>query len=138
MKRTFILIAICFIFLLTSEWSMAQGNKETIKFMAWNILHGGNDFEDGPQRVIDIIREIDPDVVMMVETYGSGKLIAETLGYNFHLIAPEGTPLDDKSVNLSIYSKYPFGKRIDTEYPFYLGARQTSFRQPFLAGFFHP
>ncbi|MEM1260400.1 MAG: endonuclease/exonuclease/phosphatase family protein [Bacteroidota bacterium] len=104
---------------------MAQNEKKTITFMAWNILHGGNDLKDGPQRVIDIIREIDPDVIMMVETYGSGNSIAETLGYGFHLIAPAGTPLDDKNVNLSIYSKYPFGKRIDTEYPFYLGGREV-------------
>jgi hypothetical protein len=57
----------------------------------------------------------------MVETYGSGPFIADYLGYNFHLIASEETPLDDTSVNLSIYSKYPFGKRIDTNFPFYLG-----------------
>ena len=40
-------------------------------------------------------------------------------GYNFHLVAKEGTALDDKSVNLSIYSKFPFGERIDTDYPFF-------------------
>lgn len=102
-----------------------QSTTTSFKVMAWNILHGGNDLEDGTNRVIDIVREINPDIILMVETYGSGKFIAETLGYNFHLIAAEGTPLDDKSVNLSIYSKYPFGERIDTEYPFYLGGREV-------------
>jgi len=124
MHKTTYLIILYSIFLFAGNWGMAQDENRTLTFMAWNILHGGNDLEDGQQRVIEIIKEIDPDVVMMVETYGSGKLIAETLGYNFHLIAPEGTPLDDKSVNLSIYSKYPFGKRIDTEHPFYLGGRE--------------
>ncbi|MDC0106382.1 hypothetical protein OAI38_01795, partial [Flavobacteriaceae bacterium] len=47
--------------------------------------------------------------------------IADFLKYNFHLIASKETPLNDKSVNLSIYSRYPFGKRIDTKLPFYLG-----------------
>ena len=97
---------------------------DTISVMAWNILHGGNDIADGPDKVIDIIRTLDPDVILMVETYGSGPRIAESLGYYFHLIAPEGTALDDKSINLSIFSRYPFGKRMDTDYPFYLGCRE--------------
>lgn len=103
----------------------AQALPVEFKVMAWNILHGGNDLEEGPDKVIEIIREIDPDIVLMVETYGSGPKIAEALGYHFHLIAPEGTAPDEKSVNLSIFSKYPFGGRIDTPYPFYLGGRSV-------------
>ncbi|MEN2284021.1 endonuclease/exonuclease/phosphatase family protein [Algoriphagus sp. SE2] len=99
----------------------ANAQKPTFKVMAWNILHGANDIENGKENAINIIKEIDPDVILMVETYGSGLSIAESLGYNFHLIASEGTALDDKDINLSIFSKYPFGDRIDTDYPFYLG-----------------
>ena len=98
-----------------------EGQKNSFKVMAWNILHGGNDIENGPENVAKIIKEINPDIVLMVETYGSGPFIANYLNYNFHLIASKETPLDDKSVNLSIYSKYNFGKRIDTKFPFYLG-----------------
>jgi len=100
-----------------------QVNSQTNKFkvMTWNILHGANDIVNGKENAIKIIKEIDPDVLLMIETYGSGKSIASSLGYNFHLIATKGTPLDDKNTNLSIYSKYPFGERIDTKYPFYLG-----------------
>lgn len=93
--------------------------------MAWNILHGANDIKDGKANAIQIIREINPDVVLMVETYGSGKIIADSLGYHFHLIAPEGTAPDDKRINLSILSRFPFGKRFDTEFPFYLGGREV-------------
>ena len=99
----------------------AQDDRVRFKVMAWNILHGANDIPKGPERAIEIIEEIDPDVILMVETYGSGPKIAEALGYKFHLIAPPGTPLDDKGTNLSIYSKFPFGQRIDTDFPFYLG-----------------
>ena len=95
--------------------------KTEFKVMAWNILRSGNQIENGVDIVSDIIKEINPDVVLMVETYGSGPYIAKKNGYNFHLVAKEGTALDDKSVNLSIYSKFPFGERIDTEYPFFLG-----------------
>lgn len=117
-----LLILVSFLFLCASCKAQKQGS--TFRVMAWNILHGANDIENGPENAIQIIKEINPDVILMVETYGSGKTIANALGYNFHLIAPEGTSLDDKKVNLSIMSKYPFGKRIDTEHPFYLGGRE--------------
>ena len=121
MKR--LLIFFTFFILIVS--CRVQKQTTTFKVMAWNILHGANDIENGPQNAIKIIREINPDILVMVETYGSGKMIADSLGYNFHLIAPEGTALDDKSVNLSIFSKFPFGERIDTEFPFYLGGREV-------------
>ena len=112
----------------------------TFKVMTWNILHGGNDLENGKLSVIEIIREINPDVILMVETYGSGKLIADSLGYNFHLIAPESTPLDDEKTNLSILTKYSFGNRIDTPYPFYLGGIEIWINNQkirFLCNWFH-
>ncbi|WP_109700608.1 endonuclease/exonuclease/phosphatase family protein [Chitinophaga deserti] len=118
----------------------AQKRNHTFTVMAWNILHGANDITDGKAKAIQIIREINPDVILMVETYGSGKLIADSLGYNFHLIAPEGTALDDKRINLSIISRYPFGNRMDTEHPFYLGGREVIIHsQPvrFFTNWFH-
>ncbi len=101
-----------------------EKQPHTFKVMAWNILHGANDIPNGREKAIAIIKEINPDIILMVETYGSGKEIADALGYNFHLIASKGTSLNDKGTNLSIFSKYPFAKRIDTEYPFYLGGRE--------------
>ncbi|MGS2763986.1 endonuclease/exonuclease/phosphatase family protein [Sinomicrobium sp. M5D2P9] len=118
----------------------AREQPVTFKVMVWNILHGGNDIENGRQNVIEIIKEINPDVILMVETYGSGKAIADALGYNLHLIAPEGTALDDKNINLSILSKHLFGKRIDTEYPFYLGGREIFIegqKMVFFSNWFH-
>ena len=106
-------------FTIFSQGIFAQ--KTEFKVMAWNILRSGNQIENGVDNVADMIKEINPDIVLMVETYGSGPYIAKKSGYNFHLVAKEGTALDDKSVNLSIYSKFPFGERIDTDYPFFLG-----------------
>jgi endonuclease/exonuclease/phosphatase family metal-dependent hydrolase len=67
--------------------------------MAWNIWHGGRRHgrEIGPQQVIDFIKETGTDIVMMQETYGSGALIADALGYYFYLA----------SSNISVMSKYP-------------------------------
>lgn len=106
--------------------ALSTAQTDTIKVMAWNILHGANDIPDGRYHAIEIIKALDPDIILMVETYGSGKEIADSLGLHFHLVAAEGTPLDDKSVNLSIYSRFPFGKRYDTPYPFYLGGREIA------------
>ncbi|SFB26566.1 endonuclease/exonuclease/phosphatase family protein [Algoriphagus aquimarinus] len=127
----------CCLMLVVSE---TNAQENTFKVMAWNILHGANDIENGKENAIKIIREINPDVILMVETYGSGLSIAQSLGYNFHLIAPEGTPLDDKNVNLSIFSKYPFGDRIDTEDPFYLGGMEILIHNKkirFFSNWFH-
>lgn len=115
-------------------------SSKTFKVMSWNIFHGGNDIENGSDKVIEIIKEINPDVILMVETYGSGKKIADSLGFSFHLIAKESTPLDDKNINLSIYSRFPFGDRIDTEHPFYLGGREIfvhGIKMNFFSNWFH-
>ena len=89
--------------LLFSFFQQAQNQEKKFTVMAWNILHGGNDIENGPENVARIIKEINPDIILMVETYGSGPYIAKQNGYNFHLIAKEGTKLDDKNINLSIF-----------------------------------
>lgn len=96
----------------------------TFSVMVWNIWHGGNDSElneDGRPHVIEIIRAANPDIVLMIETYGSGKMIADSLGYYFHLIDQPGTPLDHPHTNLSVLSRYPLGKRVDFYNSFNIG-----------------
>ncbi|MDO5981373.1 LamG-like jellyroll fold domain-containing protein [Flavivirga spongiicola] len=75
---------------------------EKLNLMSWNIWHGGRRRGKiiGPQQVIDLIKETNTDIVMMQETYGSGPLIADALGYYFYL----------SSANISILSKYPIEK----------------------------
>ena len=134
MRIFFLMIAV----LLFTNCKEEPPNK--FKVMAWNILHGANDIDNGKENAMAIIKEINPDVILMVETYGSGKDIADALGYNFHLIAPKGTALNDKGTNLSIFSKYPFGNRIDTKYPFYLGGREIIINNQkirFFSNWFH-
>ena len=76
------------------------GKAVEFKVMAWNIWHGGNDESlpsDGRPSVVDIIRESGADVILMIETYGSAPYIADSLGFEHHLI----------SENLCIFSRYP-------------------------------
>jgi len=108
------------------ESTKKSGNTEVQEFsvLAWNIWHGANNEslkEDGRPHATGIIKELHPDIVLMVETYGSGKRIADSLGYNFHLIAPENTAPDDERINLSIMSRFPLGERFDFYNPFNIG-----------------
>lgn len=125
-----ILFSFSVVLLLTScnkdDLSQKITNREETRIgvLAWNIWHGANNEnlkEDGRPHAIEIIKELSPDIVLMVETYGSGKMIADSLGYNFHLVAPENTPEDAEHINLSIMSKFPFGNRYDFYRHFNIG-----------------
>ena len=50
------LIFFSIVFILVNTSLNAQ--KTSFKVMAWNILHGGNDIENGQENVAKIIKEI--------------------------------------------------------------------------------
>ncbi|MCC7388820.1 MAG: endonuclease/exonuclease/phosphatase family protein [Phycisphaerales bacterium] len=37
--------------------------------LLWNVLHGGNDVEQGPEKALRVIRETDADLVLLQESY---------------------------------------------------------------------
>lgn len=68
--------------------------------MQWNIWHGGIHLgNDGPDRIIELIRKSRADIITMQEAYGSQEKIAQTL--NFHLQTAS------KQANLALYSRFP-------------------------------
>lgn len=75
-----------------------------LKVQVWNIWHGGHRFGEhvGLERVINVLKKENADVIGLIETYGSGEVIADSLGYYFYLI----------SSNLSIMSRYPIEETI--------------------------
>ncbi len=79
-----------------------NGHIGKLNLLQWNIWHGGRrrGKEIGPQQVIDFIKETNTDIVTMQETYGSGPLIADALGYYYYL----------SSANISIMSRFPIEK----------------------------
>jgi len=82
-----------------------KSENPEFKVLVWNIWHGGNDESlpsDGRPSVIEVIKTSGADVVLMIETYGSAPLISDSTELNYHLI----------SSNLSIYSRFPFTKRL--------------------------
>jgi endonuclease/exonuclease/phosphatase family metal-dependent hydrolase len=84
---------------------------------AFNIFHGAHEFgkETGKKHLTDMLRNMNSDAYLLVETYGSGAEIADALGYYFYLI----------STNLSIISRYPFTKTYNLSSPFNGGAAEV-------------
>ena len=97
--------------------SACLGQKE-VKIMTWNIWHGGLHGSRSDQfkkdttntlNVLKVIRQNDPDIIFMQETYCCGMEIAEEAGYAYSWRA---------SSNLSIHSKYPIVDTLPIYKPF--------------------
>ncbi|MFI3261837.1 MAG: endonuclease/exonuclease/phosphatase family protein [Rikenellaceae bacterium] len=83
----------------------APEESKELKVMSWNIWHAGHSKaypEVGCQGTMNIIKDSEADVIMMIETYGASDQVADHLGYYHRLI----------SSNLSIYSRYPITKTL--------------------------
>ena len=65
MLKYFLIFLFIFSFL---SFTIGQSKTRSFKVMTWNILHGGRDIENGPQEVMAIIKNFDPDIICMVET----------------------------------------------------------------------
>jgi endonuclease/exonuclease/phosphatase family metal-dependent hydrolase len=80
-----------------------------LKVLSWNVWHGGHRYGQavGLQRLIETIKSTHADIIGLIETYGSGEIIADSLGYYFYLI----------SSNLSIMSRYPITETIKEFHP---------------------
>lgn len=94
---------------------------ETMKLMGFNIFHGGHELgqEVGVERVIEVIKESKAEVIGIIETYGSGAIIADALGYYLYL----------RSSNLSIMSKYPIVETYDISQSFNCSAATIQISQ---------
>ena len=93
-----------------SAWGQGPNHESNFSVMTWNIWHGGREDGEkvGPQRVIRVIKNSRVDIIAMQETYGSGELISEALGFNF---LPRGT-------NVSIMSRFPILEDISVYHEF--------------------
>lgn len=85
----------------------------SVSVMTWNLWHGGKHLGKwvGVQRVADIIRDSNVDIVLLQETDGSGEKIADVLGYSYFY----------RSDNLSVLSRYPFAGSYDIYKPLNFG-----------------
>ena len=43
------------------------GNR--LRVLVWNVLHGANDVDEGPEKALAVIRNAKPDIVLLQESY---------------------------------------------------------------------
>ena len=62
-----------------------------LRVLVWNVWRGGNEVEEGPEKILAVIREVNPDIVLMQESYDVdgdrptvGRWIAQELGWHAH------------------------------------------------------
>jgi len=78
--------------------SSSTNDANIYRVLSWNIWHGGRHLGDvGPQRVKDIVKATNADIVLMQESYGSQKMIADSTGHTLF------TP--GEKDNLAIFSR---------------------------------
>lgn len=79
--------------------AMPSAARDEVRILTWNLRHGGR--EDGPDigvnRVIEIIEGIDPDIICLQESFGSGARIADALGFLLYR----------SDASLTIMSRFP-------------------------------
>ncbi len=79
---------------------------DRLRVLVWNAWRGGNEVDQGPEKVLAVVRAVDPDLVLMQESYDIaderptlGRWIAAELGWNAH----QGT-----SPHLCVISRHGF------------------------------
>ena len=109
MKRLWVILFL-FLFKGCALIAINPTPESDFSVMTWNIWHGGREDGEkvGPQKVIRVIKNSRADIIAMQETYGSGELISEALGFNF---LPRGT-------NVSIMSRFPILEDISVFHEF--------------------
>lgn len=86
---------------LVSENSLT--NPDIFRVLQWNIWHGGRHVPlEGHNRIIELIKHSNADIITMQEGYGSQEKIADALQFNLQTSSPDA--------NLALYSRYPLIK----------------------------
>ncbi|WP_316790211.1 endonuclease/exonuclease/phosphatase family protein [Pedobacter frigoris] len=74
-----------------------------LKVLQWNIWHGGVHMgNNGRNRIKELIRSTNADLITMQEAYGSQQMLADSLGFFMQTPTP--------SANLALFSRYPIEK----------------------------
>jgi len=81
----------------------AQGTENSLKLLQWNIWHGGVHMgNNGQNRIKELIRSTNADIICMQEAYGTQQMLADSL--KFKMITASA------NANLALFSRYPITK----------------------------
>ncbi|MGA0060774.1 MAG: endonuclease/exonuclease/phosphatase family protein [Planctomycetota bacterium] len=88
----------------TSPERRVDTGTDGVRVLVWNVWHGGNDVDHGPEKIRDLVVETDADVVLMQESYDidgdrptTGRWLAAELGWNAY---------QHESPHLCVLSRY--------------------------------
>ena len=79
--------------LLTPSCQLAPSAAppDPLRVLVWNVLHGANDVDNGPEKALQVLRDAAPDLVLMQESYDIdgdrptlGRWLAAQLGWQHH------------------------------------------------------
>jgi len=93
------------------EKEVTLKKKRQLTSVVWNIHHGGlhsvpgKTVGDPRKQVVAMLKAINPDVIMLQETYSSGDFIAAELGY--YLVESADLDYLNQGANISVLSRYP-------------------------------
>lgn len=94
---------------------------DLLTIVNWNIWHGGTHFTedkdgfDGIERITELIKNSNADIVLMQETYGAGSRISSCLDFYYYESA--STIGAVWGANLSVMSRFPFEDAYMVEKP---------------------
>lgn len=87
-SRTMLLLDLLFLAPLLASTEPPQ-EADTLRVLVWNIQRGANLFEEGPKKALQVIRDADPDICLLQESYDVegdrptlGRWMAGELGWN--------------------------------------------------------
>ena len=103
---TFILFLVASSSTLASFDSPKHNEQSVLRVLVWNVLHGANDVDNGPEEALGVIKEAKPHVVLLQESYDIdgqrpklGAWLAGELGWNQY---------QGESTHLCVLTPYEF------------------------------
>ena len=77
---------------------------DRLRVQAWNIWHGGGRFGEhvGIARTAEVLKNANADLIALVEAYGGGAVLSDSLGYQYYILRD----------NLAKLSRYPIAETI--------------------------
>ncbi len=89
----------------------SKKRPEILKVFQWNIWHGGVHLgNNGVDKVIEILKASNADIITMQEAYGSQQRIADSLGFFMYTPGPND--------NLAVFSRYKISPLPRSKNPF--------------------
>ena len=108
MRPLFYLFAAALLSATVVQDSFGRGEPDTLRVLVWNLWHGGNEVDNGPEKALLLIKDSRADICLLQESHDIkgprpkfGLWAAEELGWNAWM---------GESSHLCVLSRYQIKK----------------------------